>query len=196
MPKKKEPTGTPVTKESTKSTKVEKPAAAPAAVKSAAESAKPVAAAKPAVETAAKSPEKPAAPAPAKAAEKPAPATAKTAKPAAEKPAKSPAKSTKPAAKTAKPAAGQNAQSMVTVVVAKFDVGHGNNLYIRGEGPGLSWESGVPMENAGNDVWVWTTNEVREGTISFKFLVNDEGWSTGDNMTALAGETTTLYPSF
>lgn len=192
MPKKKEPTGTPVTKESTKSTKVEKPAAAPAAVKSAAESAKPVAAAKPAVETAAKSPEKPAAPAPApapaKAAEKPAPAT-KTAKPAAEKPAKSPAKSTKPAA-------GKNAQSMVTVVVAKFDVGHGNNLYIRGEGPGLSWESGVPMENAGNDVWVWTTNEVREGTISFKFLVNDEGWSTGDNMTALAGETTTLYPSF
>lgn len=85
---------------------------------------------------------------------------------------------------------------MVTVVVAKFDVGHGNNLYIRGEGPGLSWESGVPMENAGNDVWVWTTNEVREGTISFKFLVNDESWSTGDNMTALAGETTTLYPSF
>jgi hypothetical protein len=52
------------------------------------------------------------------------------------------------------------------------------------------------MENAGNDVWVWTTNELKEGAISFKFLINDQGWSVGDNMTAPAGETTTLYPSF
>ncbi len=69
-------------------------------------------------------------------------------------------------------------------------------MFIRGEGAGLSWESGTAMENAGNDVWVWTTNAVREGAVSFKFLINDEAWSTGDNMTASAGETTTLRPSF
>ncbi|HRD68461.1 MAG TPA: hypothetical protein PKY50_20230, partial [Candidatus Competibacter sp.] len=141
----------------------------------------------PAPAPAAKAPEKPAAPAPAAKAEKPAPAAAK---PAAAKPAKS------AAAKPAKSAAAKRTESVVTVVVAKFDVGHGNNLYIRGDGPGLSWDSGVLMENAGNDVWVWTTNEVRQGKIEFKFLINDAGWSGGDNMTALAGETITLYPSF
>ena len=52
------------------------------------------------------------------------------------------------------------------------------------------------MENAGNDVWVWTTNAVPEKKVSFKFLINDESWCAGENMTAAAGETTTLYPAF
>jgi outer membrane biosynthesis protein TonB len=202
MPKKKEPTGAPVTKESKTPTKVEKPVAAPSAVKSAAETAKPAEAAKPAAakpaETTTKAPEKPVAPAPAptaKTPEKPAaPAPAKAAKPAAT-PAKPAAPA--PAAKTVKkPAASAKAAAPVTVIVAKYDVGIGNSMFIRGEGAGLSWESGTAMENAGNDVWVWTTNAVREGAVSFKFLINDEAWSTGDNMTASAGETTTLRPSF
>ena len=202
MPKKKEPTGAPVTKESKTPTKVEKPVAASSAVKSAAETAKPAEAAKPAAakpaETTTKAPEKPVAPAPAptaKTPEKPAaPAPAKAAKPAAT-PAKPAAPA--PAAKTGKkPAASAKAAAPVTVIVAKYDVGIGNSMFIRGEGAGLSWESGTAMENAGNDVWVWTTNAVREGAVSFKFLINDEAWSTGDNMTASAGETTTLRPSF
>ncbi len=169
---------------------------------SAAETAKPAEAAKPAAakpaETTTKAPEKPVAPAPAptaKTPEKPAaPAPAKAAKPAAT-PAKPAAPA--PAAKTGKkPAASAKAAAPVTVIVAKYDVGIGNSMFIRGEGAGLSWESGTAMENAGNDVWVWTTNAVREGAVSFKFLINDEAWSTGDNMTASAGETTTLRPSF
>ena len=185
MPKKKEPTGTPVTKEPTKSAKAEKPAAAPAAVKPAAEPAKPVeaakpVAAKPASETTAKVAEKPAAPTP-KPEPKPAPAT----------PAPTPA----PKA-AAKPAAPAKTAAPVTIVVAKYDVGHGNSMFIRGEGPGLSWESGTAMKNSGNDVWVWTTSAVREGVVSFKFLINDESWAAGDNLTAQAGETTTYYPSF
>jgi membrane protein involved in colicin uptake len=212
MPKKIEPTGTTVKKESpkapaqtaaAKSPAVEpaKPAPAPAPAPKAAE--KPAAAAAPAP---AKAAEKPAAaPAPAKAAEKPAaapapakaaekPATAPAPAKAAEKPAAAPAKAEKPAAKAAKPAV--QPESGVTVVVAKYDVGHGNHMFIRGEGAGLSWDSGIQMENAGNDVWVWTTNELKKGAVSFKFLINDAGWSIGDNMTAAAGETTTLYPSF
>ncbi|MDS4059199.1 MAG: hypothetical protein RKP73_11595, partial [Candidatus Contendobacter sp.] len=128
----------------------------------------------------------------------PAPAPAKAEKPttpAKVGPAPAPAKAEKPTApaKAEKPAASE---SVVTVVVAKYDVGHGNNMFIRGEGAGLNWESGIQMENAGNDVWVWTTNELKEGAVSFKFLINDAGWSTGDNMAAPAGETTTLYPAF
>jgi outer membrane biosynthesis protein TonB len=136
-----------------------------------------------------KAAEKPApapAPTPPKAAEKPAPAPAPTPPKAAEKPAPAPAKAAKPA----------KAATTATVIVAKYDVGHGNNMYIRGEGAGLSWDVGILMENAGNDVWVWTTNEAKEGGVSFKFLINDAGWSTGDNMTAPAGETTTLFPAF
>ncbi|MBS1223045.1 MAG: hypothetical protein H6R23_2665 [Proteobacteria bacterium] len=182
MPKKKEPTETTVSKETKKPAAKQTASAATPAVKSpAAEAAKPApakAAEKPV--TPAPAPAAPA-PAPAKAAEKPAPAPAK----AAEKPA---------AAKAAKPAA--HAQAGATVIVAKYDVGHGNNMFIRGEGAGLSWDSGIQMENAGNDVWVWTTNEAGAAAVSFKFLINDVDWSTGDNMTAPAGETTTLYPAF
>ena len=87
-------------------------------------------------------------------------------------------------------------ESTVTVVVAKYDVGFGNSLYIRGEGAGLSWETGILMENVGNDVWVWTTSEIADEDLAFKFLVNDESWSAGDNLSAALGETTTLYPCF
>jgi len=125
-------------------------------------------------------------------------------------PASTPAKTEKPTAstkgKTAKtsatetkvPASGRRAGSVVTVIVAKYDVGFGNSLYIRGEGAGLSWDTSVLMKNVENDVWVWTTNEMTEGMVSFKFLINDstEHWSSGDNLSASAGETTTVSPSF
>ena len=183
MPKKKESTATPpVTKDPKKTVKVEKPAAAAPALKPA---AKPVETAAKPVETAAKPPEKPATDAGVK--------TVKSTVKSSDKPAAATAKADKKpaAAKTAK-AAGPS----VTVVVAKYDVGHGNSLFIRGEGGGLRWEKGTQMENAGNDVWVWTTNAVPEKQVSFKFLINDESWCAGENMTAAAGETTTLYPAF
>ncbi|MDG4594953.1 MAG: hypothetical protein P9F75_04545 [Candidatus Contendobacter sp.] len=218
MPKKKEPTETPVKKAPSKTAKqvegaapaqktmslpVEPAKAEPAPTPAKAEKPTTPAPAKAEPAPAPAKAEKPAAPAkvesapaPAKVEPAPAPAPAKAEKPTA--PAKvepAPAKAEKPAApaKAEKPAASE---SVVTVVVAKYDVGHGNNMFIRGEGASLNWESGIQMENAGNDVWVWTTNELKEGAVSFKFLINDVGWSAGDNMTAPAGETTTLYPAF
>ncbi len=122
---------------------------------------------------------------------KPAAPAAKPAEPA--KPAPAKAASAKAAPAKAAPA---KASPPVTIIVAKFDVGHGNNLYIRGEGAGLSWDSGIQMENVGRDVWVWTTNQIAEGMVAFKFLINDEVWSAGDNLSASAGETTTLTPYF
>ncbi len=214
MPKKKDSTETTVKKDSGKITggKVESAKSQPAAVSPTAEPAKPAA---PAAEPA--EPAKPAAPLPAA---KPAEAT--KAAPAPTKPAE-PAKAAAPAAKPAEPAkaapakaasakpapakaapakaapakaASAKASPPVTIIVAKFDVGHGNNLYIRGEGAGLSWDSGIQMENVGRDVWVWTTNQIAEGMVAFKFLINDEVWSAGDNLSASAGETTTLTPYF
>ena len=124
---------------------------------------------------------------------------------AAEKPAATPTPAPAPAPKAAeKPVAPAKAakskpvatESDVTVVVAKYDVGYGNHLYIRGEGAGLNWDTGILMKNVENDVWVWTTNEAAGGEVAFKFLINDEIWSEGDNLIAPAGETTTLYPAF
>lgn len=86
-------------------------------------------------------------------------------------------------------------ESDAAVVVAKYDVGYGNHLYIRGEGAGLSWDTGILMKNVENDVWVWTTNEAAGDAVAFKFLINDEIWSEGDHRRACR-ETTTLYPSF
>lgn len=164
------------------------------------------AAAKETKTTAAQTSKTAAAAAPAKTA-KPEPAAApKTAKPATkvEKPSvassapTTTAKATKPAtkapAKAEKPATEAN--PIITVIVAKFDVGPGNNLYIRGDGHSLSWESGTLMENVGGDTWQWTTTEAREGVLGFKLLINDEVWSIGENMNTPFGETTTFYPAF
>ncbi len=83
----------------------------------------------------------------------------------------------------------------VTTVIAKLNVGYGNNLYIRGEGAELKWESGILMENAGSDEWSWTTSSAAGGII-FKFLINDEIWSTGENFTVVAGDTSISSPTF
>ncbi|MFZ1324839.1 MAG: hypothetical protein WAT67_02230 [Candidatus Contendobacter sp.] len=138
-------------------------------------------------------------------------------KPAAETkaPPKAPKKTTKaPVAKAEKPAAANSTaetakapapkaekpaaltEPVKTVIIARFDVGHGNNLYIRGDGHSLSWETGVRMENMGGDAWQWTTTEAREGVLAFKLLINDEIWAVGENMTASFGETTSFHPSF
>ena len=219
MAKKKEPTKAPVKEDSRQAAMVEpskpavvaakpaetKPAPTPAPAAKVAE--KPAATA-PTPAPAAKVAEKPAATAPtpapaAKVAEKPAaptpvPAAPISPAPVAKAPAKAAAtKATKPAAaKTSKSPASGKASGPVTIIVAKYDIGLGNSLYIRGEGAGLSWDAGTLMENVGSDVWVWTTNQMVEGLIAFKFLINDEIWSAGDNMSASAGETTTLTPYF
>ncbi len=166
MPKKKESTET--TPVTTSATKEPK--------KSTTASAAKPSTAKTAAETAAKPAKKPAT----KASEKPA--------------AAAPAKAEKTAPKAAKPADKPN--PVTTVVIVKFDVGHGNTLYLRGDGHSLDWEKGVPMENVGGDEWRWTTNEAREGVLAFKLLINDVTWSTGENMYAPFGETSTFYPSF
>ena len=55
----------------------------------------------------------------------------------------------KPMKKTAAPAKkkiGATAEPPVTFISAKFDVGFGQHLYLRGAGPGLSWQQGLAMD--------------------------------------------------
>lgn len=140
------------------------------------------------------------APATKSAASKPAPAPRAKAKVAA-KPAAKPAPAPVPAVVAApvvapKPAPKPQASTPVqTVISARVDVGFGNSLSIRGEGAGLSWDTGLLMDCVEANLWRVTLPESARG-YAFKFLVNDLTWSTGPDFTAASGASVTLTPEF
>ena len=105
---------------------------------------------------------------------------------------KAPAKKT-PAKKVAKKAVANKHSK--TVVEALIDVGFGNLLYIRGDAPGLSWETGVPMDCGGAESWSISMSDVNS-SFEYKVLINDIHWESGSNNTAKPGSTTSTSPSF
>lgn len=52
-------------------------------------------------------------------------------------------------------------------------IGIGNRLFIRGAGPGLSWEKGIPLQFVSIGKWRWETNEASTA-VEFKLYKNDE----------------------
>ncbi len=60
-----------------------------------------------------------------------------------------------------------------TRLIATAYIGIGNRLFIRGEGPGLSWERGVPLQFVSIGKWRWETNDAT-APIRFKLYKNDE----------------------
>lgn len=87
------------------------------------------------------------------------------------------------------------AKPVITTIIARIDVGFGNLLYVRGEGPGLSWDRGLPMSCVGSDQWQLTLGESAR-PFTFKFLVNDLTWSSGADFTVDSGGSVTLTPEF
>lgn len=82
-----------------------------------------------------------------------------------------------------------------TKITVKFDCGFPNQLTIRGQGAGLSWEKGLPLKNVKKDEWVFET----EATFTkgeFKVLINDKTYESGANRTLLPGTTTQYTPNF
>ena len=105
---------------------------------------------------------------------------------------------TAPARKAARPATPVKAVSpkpAVTVISAKIDAGFGNALYVRGEGPGLSWDRGTLMNCIGDDEWQLTLGESSR-PFTFKFLVNDLSWSAGPDYVMAGGTSLVVTPSF
>ncbi len=99
----------------------------------------------------------------------------------------------KPAPKT--PAKKPAPKATSTSVVALIDVGFGNTLYIRGEGPGLSWDRGLPMECSAEDRWTITVSDASVPVI-FKLLLNDITWCSGSDFVVEPGASITVTPSF
>jgi len=107
----------------------------------------------------------------------------------ASKPAKAPAK------KSAAPAKKKTAEPPATFISAQIDIGFGNHLYIRGEGPGLSWDHGIAMDCTGAGLWT-TTVKRASAPVVFKVLVNDLTWNIGEDYVAKPGKSLTVTPGF
>ena len=60
-----------------------------------------------------------------------------------------------------------------TRLIATAYIGIGNKLFIRGEGPGLSWEKGVPLQFVSIGKWRWETPDAT-APISAKLYKNDQ----------------------
>jgi hypothetical protein len=82
-----------------------------------------------------------------------------------------------------------------TRVAARIDVGFGNALFIRGQGAGLSWDRGLPLQCVESAIWIWTAHNCEE-PVTFKLLINDQLWSRGENLRADPGAPAHVVPEF
>ena len=119
-------------------------------------------------------------------------AAKKVAAPKKAAPAKKAPTSKKVAPAVKKAAAKQLAAQ--THIIARVDVGFGNVLYVRGEGAGLSWKKGTALANVAP--YEWALSLSKKGTVTFKFLINDELWAEGENITLPAGRESISSPTF
>jgi hypothetical protein len=67
------------------------------------------------------------------------------------------------------PASGDGATRLVVTAY----IGIGNRLFIRGNGPGLSWDKGVPLTFVSIGKWRWETSDAT-AAVRFKLYKNDE----------------------
>ena len=52
-------------------------------------------------------------------------------------------------------------------------IGIGNRLFVRGEGPGLSWDKGVPLQFVSIGKWRWESADAT-APVKYKLYKNDE----------------------
>jgi hypothetical protein len=82
-----------------------------------------------------------------------------------------------------------------TRLLATAYIGIGNKLFIRGDGPGLSWDRGVPMQFVSIGKWGWSTHDAA-GPIRIKLYKNDDSPALSGELKLEPGrhtETTALF---
>ncbi len=90
-------------------------------------------------------------------------------------------------AKSASPAA---------TLVARVLIGIGNKPYVRGDGPGLSHNKGVPMEFVEIGQWRWVAPASATDAITLRILKNDEVPADGGPIVLQPGQTLEVSPEF
>lgn len=93
------------------------------------------------------------------------------------------------------PAMRKASKRPISRVTVRYDVGFSNNLFIRGEGAGLSWERGILLKNVGPDEWVWEP-DFNEDECEFKVLINDQIYEAGENHRLKEGAQIQYTPRF
>jgi len=85
-------------------------------------------------------------------------------------------------------------QTTATTIEAKIDVGFGNRLFLRGQGEGLSWDRGIPLECV--DSKTWRLIVPAKDKLQFKLLINDSVWAKGEDVVVTPGKRVELVPAF
>ena len=85
--------------------------------------------------------------------------------------------------------------SDLTSVIANVMIGIGNKPYLRGEGPGLSWDEGVPMNFIEIGKWAWSPSR-RNTSLTIQVYRNDEDPDTSGKFEVKPGEKFELTPKF
>ena len=80
-------------------------------------------------------------------------------------------------------------------MVATAYIGIGNKLFVRGDGPGLSWEHGVPMQFLAIGKWGWTCPQADE-PITCRIYRNDETPMLDENIVIEPGAKAEVTPRF
>ena len=84
-------------------------------------------------------------------------------------------------------------------IIVKCDAGFGNKLFIRGNGPGMSWERGTELRNIDKETWIF---ETQNDLSSFEYKVckvlfnHAEIWETGHNHKTEWNKKQEIFPKF
>ena len=90
-----------------------------------------------------------------------------------------------PPEETSKPVANQSADGRTRLTVVSY-IGIGNKLHLRGEGAGLSWSKGVPLQFVSIGRWRWETDKAT-GPVTCRIYKNDKLEAPTGPLTLLPG---------
>ncbi len=111
-----------------------------------------------------------------------------------EEPVSPPADSDTPA-EAAPPPESSASSDGATRLLATAYIGIGNKLFIRGDGPGLNWDVGVPMQFVSIGKWGWFTHE-GTGPVRVMLYKNDETPALSGEITLEPGKHTEVTAQF
>ena len=103
--------------------------------------------------------------------------------------------STSPTKEVSKDPPKPKSNGGVTSVIANVMIGIGNKPYVRGEGPGLSWEEGAPMNFLEIGKWAWSPPR-KNATVTIQIYRNDEDPDSTGKHEIKAGEKFEITPDF
>lgn len=92
------------------------------------------------------------------------------------------------------PTAAKTSDGTTRLLVTAY-IGIGNKVFVRGDGPGLSWEQGVPLDFISIGKWAWHAAE-SAGPIRVQLYKNDETKALGEPLVLEPGHHVEVRPVF